>query len=174
MRVLSPNISPVAQSAPRHTGDIVMNVAQLCSRNVITVRKTDEVVTAARLMREHHVGYLVVIEPDFAGSTVRPIGVLTDRDIVVGIVARERDLRSMVVGEVMSENPVVVNQFDPIETAVQEMRRIGVRRMPVVGSLGELVGVLSLDDVLDSLAAELRNLAGAVRNEQRFETALRP
>lgn len=116
----------------------------------------------------------MVIEPDFAASTGRPIGVLTDRDIVVDIVARERELRAMVVGDVMSENPVVVNQLDSIEAAVQEMRRVGVRRMPVVGSLGELVGVLSLDDVLDSLAAELRNLAGAVHNEQRFETALRP
>ena len=125
-------------------------------------------------MREHHVGYVVVIEPDFAGSTVRPIGVLTDRDIVVGIVARERDPRSLVVGDVMTENPVVVGQFDSIATAVQEMRRIGVRRMPVVGSVGELIGVLSLDDVLDALAGQLQNLAGAVRKEQRFESALRP
>jgi CBS domain-containing protein len=151
-----------------------MNVAQLCSRNVISVRKTDEVVAAALLMREHHVGYLVVIEPDFAGSTVRPIGVLTDRDIVVGIIARQRDPRSLVVGDVMTENPVVVDQFDSIATAVQEMRRIGVRRMPVVGSVGELIGVLSLDDVLDALAGQLQNLAGAVRKEQQFESVLRP
>ena len=151
-----------------------MNVAQLCSRNVVSVRKTDEVVAAARLMREHHVGYLVVVEPDFAGSTVRPIGVLTDRDIVVSIVARERDPRSLVVGDVMTENPVVVDQFDSIATAVQEMRRIGVRRMPVVGSVGELIGVLSLDDVLDALAGQLQNLAGAVRKEQQFESVLRP
>ena len=151
-----------------------MNVAQLCRRKVVSVRKTDEVVAAARLMREHHVGYIVVIEPDFAGSTVRPVGVLTDRDIVVGIVAKERDPRSLVVGDVMTENPVVVEESDSIAAAVQEMRRIGVRRMPVVGSLGELVGVLSLDEVLDALAGELQNLAGAVRNEQRFESALRP
>ena len=150
-----------------------MNVADLCSRNVVSVRKTDEVVDAARLMREHHVGYIVVVEPDFAGSTVRPIGVLTDRDIVVGIVARERDPRSLVVGEVMSEKPVVLNKSDSIAAAVREMRRIGVRRMPVVGSLGELIGVLSLDDVLEALAGELQNLAGAVRNEQRIESALR-
>lgn len=151
-----------------------MNVAGLCSRNVISVRRNDKVVDAARLMREHHVGYIVVIEPDFAGSTVRPIGVLTDRDIVVGIVAKERDPRILLVGEVMSENPVVLDRSDSIATAVQEMRRIGVRRMPVVGSLGELIGVLSLDDVLDALAGELQNLAGAVRNEQQLESALRP
>ena len=151
-----------------------MNVAQLCSRNVISVRKIDDVIAAARLMREHHVGYIVVSEPDFAGSTERPIGVLTDRDIVVGIVAKERDPRSLTVGDVMTENPVTLDQFDSIAAAVQEMRRIGVRRMPVVGSLGELIGVLSFDDVLDALAGELQNLAGAVHNEQRIETELRP
>ena len=151
-----------------------MNVADLCSRNVISVRKTDEVIAAARLMREHHVGYLVVIDPDFAGSTVRPIGVLTDRDIVVGIIAKERDPRSLVVGDVMTENPVVLDRLDSITAAVAEMRRIGVRRMPVTGELGQLIGVLSLDDVLDALAGELHNLAGAVRNEQRIENALRP
>ena len=94
-----------------------MNVAQLCSRNVISVRRIDEVVRAARLMREHHVGYIVVTEPDFAGSTERPIGVLTDRDIVVGIIARERDPRSLVVGDVMTENPVVLGASDSIAAA---------------------------------------------------------
>jgi len=151
-----------------------MNVAQLCSRNVVTVRKIDEVVAAARLMRERHVGFLVVTEPDFAGTIERPIGVLTDRDIVVSIIARERDPRSLVVGDVMTENPVVLDRFDSIAAAVAEMRRIGVRRMPVTGELGQLFGVLSLDDVLDALAGELHNLAGAVRNEQRIESEMRP
>jgi CBS domain-containing protein len=151
-----------------------MNVSQLCSRNVVTVRKSDEITVAARLMREKHVGYLVVVEPDFTGATQRPIGVLTDRDIVIGVVAQDLNPRGIRVGDVMTCNPVVVELGDPIAAAVQEMRRIGVRRMPVVGSLGELAGVLSLDEVLDSLSSELQNLAGAVRNERRVETALRP
>jgi len=100
--------------------------------------------------------------------------VLTDRDIVVSIIARERDPRSLVVGDVMTENPVVLDRFDSIAAAVAEMRRIGVRRMPVIGELGQLFGVLSLDDVLDTLAGELHNLAGAVRNEQRIESEMRP
>ena len=150
-----------------------MNVAQLCSRDVVSLRKTDGVITAARLMRERHVGYIVVVEPDFAGSTVRPIGVLTDRDIVVGVIAKEIDPRTLCVEDVMSSNPVVLNQHDSIAAAVAEMRRMGVRRMPVVGELGQLIGVLSLDDVLDTLAVELHNLAGAVRNERRIESELR-
>jgi CBS domain-containing protein len=150
-----------------------MFVSELSRRNVITVRKTDPVIAAARLMRQHHVGYLVVVEPDFTGATQRPVGVLTDRDIVVGVVAQDANLDALTVGDVMTPDPVVVLQTDPVAVALQEMRRIGVRRVPVVGSVGELCGVLSLDDVLDLLAGELKNLAGAVRNEQRFEGELR-
>jgi CBS domain-containing protein len=151
----------------------MMDVAQLLSRDAVTVRESDEVAAAARVMRERHVGYLVVVEPDFAGSTVRPIGVLTDRDIVVGVVAQDVNPRSMLVRDVMTRNPVVLNAADQISTALQEMRRIGVRRMPVVGKVGELLGVLSIDNVLDALSAELGNLAGAIRNELLVEKALR-
>lgn len=151
-----------------------MHVGQLCKRNAITVSPFAEITTAAQLMREQHVGYLVVVEPDFAGATARPVGVVTDRDIVVGIVARGVDPRAVVVRDVMSANPVTIATTDPVEKAALEMRRIGVRRLPVVGSLGELVGVLSLDDVLDAVSAELQNVAGAIRNEQSFETSLRP
>jgi CBS domain-containing protein len=151
----------------------MMDVAQLFSRDSVTVRESDEVTEAARLMRERHVGFLVVVEPDFAGSTVRPVGVLTDRDIVISVVAREVNPRTVLVRDIMTPNPIVLNVADPLPTALQEMRRIGVRRMPVVGKLGELMGVLSIDDVLDALSAELGNLAGAIRNEQRVEKSLR-
>src|SRR5512147_2848625 len=100
-----------------------MNVGQLCNRNVITVRKTDEIPVAARLMREKHVGYLVVADPDVSGPTQRPIGVLTDRDIVVGVVAQDVNPRSLTVGDVMTRNPVVIELNDTIAAAVQEMRR---------------------------------------------------
>jgi len=102
------------------------------------------------------------------------VGVLTDRDIVVTVVARETDPRSLRVGDVMTRQPVVAAEDDSITTALQEMRRIGVRRLPVVGRRGQLVGVLSLDDVLDGLAAELQNVAGSIRREQQVESALRP
>lgn len=150
-----------------------MYVAQLCSRNVVTIVPSDEVVTAAQRMREHHVGYLVVVESDPGASLVSPVGVLTDRDIVVGVVARGVDPARLRVGEVMTAKPVVVSELSSVENAVREMRRIGVRRVPVVGSQGELKGVLSLDDVLDATTSELRDLAMAVRNEQRIESELR-
>jgi CBS domain-containing protein len=151
-----------------------MNVGKTCRQTVVTVRPFDELTAAARLMRENHIGYLVVVEPDPGGTTVKPVGVLTDRDIVVAVVARETDPRSLRVGDVMTRQPVVAAEGDSIATALQEMRRIGVRRLPVVGQRGQLVGVLSLDDVLDGLAADLQSVAGSIRREQQIESALRP
>jgi len=149
-----------------------MYVSQLCNSNVATVRPADEITAAAKLMRERHVGYLVVVEADTSGTRV-PIGVLTDRDIVVSIVARNADPTVFTVGDVMTANPVTVYELDAIEKAMQEMRRVGVRRLPVVGKIGELKGVLSLDDVLNAISGELRDVAGAIRTEQRIESALR-
>jgi CBS domain-containing protein len=151
-----------------------MNVADLCKHNVATICARDDLVAAAELMRERHVGYLVVVEPDSADNSQRPVGVLTDRDIVVTVVARQTDPRTLRVGDVMTEKPMVAAESDSIDKALAVMRRIGVRRLPVVGSRGQLVGVLSLDDVIESIAGELGDLAGSIRNEQRIEGALRP
>src|SRR5688572_5361712 len=88
---VTPRMSPAAAFAIVDPPIMTRNrmfVSQVCKRNVIAVRKHDEVTEAARLMRDRHVGYVVVVEPDFAGSTERPVGVLTDRDIVVGLVAQ--------------------------------------------------------------------------------------
>jgi CBS domain-containing protein len=151
-----------------------MYVGQICNRDAITITARAHVLAAAQLMREQHVGYLVVVEPDEAGSIRRPVGVLTDRDIVVGIVARGEDPRVATVRDVMSPDPVTVATTASVSAAAQEMRRMGVRRLPVVGTLGELQGVLSLDDVFDAVTVELRDLAGAIRNEQKFESELFP
>lgn len=151
-----------------------MNVAKLCRRKVITIRPTDELTAAAELMRQEHIGYLIVVESEVAGGPLRPVGVLTDRDIVISVIARQIDPRSLRVGDVMTPQPVVVGETESVEKALESMRRMGVRRVPVVGSRGELVGVLSLDDVIDALAGELANVAGSIRNQQRIETALRP
>ena len=151
-----------------------MNIGNICHRNPVTVRRFDELGKAAQLMREKHVGYLVVVEPDEADGSQRPVGVLTDRDIVITVVARETDPRSLRVGDMMTQQPVTVSASESIERALREMRRIGVRRLPTVGQRGELVGIVSLDDMLDVLAGELQNIAGSIRNEQVIEGTLRP
>ena len=151
-----------------------MNIGQLCIRNPITVRRSDELVKAAQLMREKHIGYLVVVDPEVADQSLRPVGVVTDRDIVISVIARETDPRTLRVGDVMTQSPVTVGATEPVDRALREMRRIGSRRMPVVGQRGELIGVLSLDDVLEVLAGELENVAGSILNERVIEASLRP
>ncbi len=152
-----------------------MSIRSICKRPVVTVTAQTDVVSAARLMREKHVGFLVVIEPDPENVTYgRPLGVLTDRDIVVTVVAREVDPRTLTVADLMNRSPATVGEEDSVSQALRVMRRMGVRRLPVVGSRGMLTGVLSLDDLLDAVAGEVGELSGAVHNEQRIEDVIRP
>jgi len=150
-----------------------MNVGDICIRDVVTVREPDELTAAARLMSERHVGYLVVVGPKVGESGFVPIGVLTDRDIVVGVVAQATDPRALRVGDLMTRQPVVIDESATLNKALQEMRRVGVRRIPVVGRGGLLVGILSLDDVMGALSEELLDVAASIRNEVRIEKALR-
>jgi len=138
------------------------------------VERGEELIKAAQLMREKHIGYLVVVASDAADGLQRPVGVLTDRDIVVTVVAREIDPRTLRVGDVMTQSPSTAVDSDPLEKSLREMRRMGVRRLPVVGRRGELMGVLSLDDVIEALSNELQNVAGSIRNERVIEGAVRP
>jgi len=151
-----------------------MNVDEICQKNVVTIGQTEGVTAAVKLMREKHIGYLIVVESEAQAPQPVPIGVLTDRDVVVTVLARTADARELTVGDVMTRKPVVVRDTDSIKVALQEMRRIGVRRLPVVNDDGRLTGVLSLDDLLDSFATQLTDAAQAIRRGQDVEFALRP
>jgi CBS domain-containing protein len=151
-----------------------MNVAALCRKSVETVRENDDLALAAKMMREKHIGYLIVVRPRVGDGCLLPVGVLTDRDLVVKVLAPRIDPGTLRVGDVMTQEPVVAKDSDEMKDALLTMRRIGVRRLPVTGSAGQLVGVLSLDDVLDTLAEDLGNVAGSIRREQRLEAALLP
>ncbi len=151
-----------------------MIVRTVCKRAVVTVTPRTDVIAAAKLMRERHVGFLVVVEPEPLATYGRPVGVLTDRDIVVSVVAQEADARTLTVADLMNRGPATVEEAESVEQALRTMRRMGVRRLPVVGARGMLTGVLSLDDVLDVIAGEVGDLSGAVSNEQRIEGVLRP
>lgn len=150
-----------------------MEIAKLCRRNVITVREEDELIKAAEIMRTRHLGYLVVVRSGVADSAPEPAGVLTDRDIVIKVVSAQADPRALTVGDVMTREPVVMAETESINTALGETRRIGVRRLPVFGNRGQLVGVLSIDDVVSALADQLGAIAGSIRNERRIEAGLR-
>ena len=149
-----------------------MNAGSVCKRGVITVAPTDDLIAAAHLMREKHVGYLIVSDGLPARSR-RVVGVLTDRDIVVAVLAQEVDAHALKVGDVMTRNPLLIEEGQSIESVLCHMREAGVRRVPVVDRSGALTGVLSIDDVLEMLAEQLINIAGSIRNEQRMERVVR-
>jgi len=149
-----------------------MNVDLVFNPNVATVAAKTDVADAAKLMRDQHVGDLIVTEPR-GGQTV-PIGILTDRDIVVGVIAKRVEPGSVTVGDVMTRKVLTVREDASLEFALREMRRHGVRRAPVVRANGGLVGVIAFDDIIQHLAVQLGRLADLIRLEQDAETKARP
>ena len=151
-----------------------MNAGSVCKRGVVTVAPTDDLIAAAHVMREKHVGYLIVSErSEREENSKRIVGVLTDRDIVVAVLAQEVDARALKVGDVMTRDPLLIEEGQSIEAVLRHMREAGVRRVPVVDRSGGLSGVLSIDDVLERIAERLIDIAGSIRNEQRMERAVR-
>jgi len=148
-----------------------MPISEICNREVITVQHNDTALEAARLMRQHHVGDVVVVVED---SGVRvPVGVITDRDLVVEIMAPELDQRVITVGDIMAPGLVTVKENTGVFEAIRHMRAKGVRRLPVVNDSGGLVGILTLDDLLELLSEELLALARLVKHERKKETTNR-
>jgi CBS domain-containing protein len=145
-----------------------MTVGEFCTREVIIIRKDGTVIEAARLMRDHHVGDLVVVE-EREGQRI-PIGILTDRDIVVEVVAKEAIyLPSLVVGDVMSMELMTVAEHESLADALKRMCSRGVRRIPVVNKDGALEGILSLDDMLEQLCEELTDITRLIAWQQKRE-----
>jgi CBS domain-containing protein len=151
-----------------------MQVGTLCQRLVFTICQSDEISRAAQVMREKHVGYLVVVEPNPVRGIPRPVGVLTDRDIVVGVVACDVDPKTVRVGDIMTPDPVLAVEWESMEAALQKMRQFGVRRLPVVNGYRELVGVLAIDDVLKVIAGDAQDVVSAIRSGRRMEGESRP
>jgi CBS domain-containing protein len=140
-----------------------MNVYDLCQKHVVTVRKHEELATAARMMRERNVGCLVVVESAGAIGGERPIGMLTDRDIVTNVITRESDPHSVSVDDVMTRQPLTVATNVSVDDALQRMRNGSVRRAPVVDDRGRLRGILSLDDIFEHMAQRLPFAATPIR-----------
>lgn len=148
-----------------------MPVSELCNREVVIVQADDTVLEAAQLMRQHHVGDVLVVE-DREGIRV-PVGIVTDRDLVVGIIAPALDPAALTVSDIMLSELATIKEHAGLFEAIGYMRAKGVRRLPVVAHDGGLIGILTLDDLLELLAEELAALAGLVKHEQQKETMSR-
>lgn len=149
-----------------------MSVGEICNRDVIVIGSRDTVQEAARRMREHHVGALVVTE-ERAGVAV-PIGLVTDRDLVVEVLAEDVDPDTVVVGDIMSRELLTAREADGIWETVQRMRNKGVRRVPVLSPHGGLAGIVAMDDLVELFTEELVQLSKLVVREQAREIRARP
>jgi CBS domain-containing protein len=148
-----------------------MPIGEICTREVVIVKRNETVLEAAKLMRQHHVGDVVVIE-ERDGVRV-PVGIVTDRDLVVEIMAPELDPAALTVGDIMEQELVTVKESMGLFEAIQYMRSKTVRRLPIVDENGALIGILALDDLLELLSEELLAIAKLVRYQRRKETRQR-
>lgn len=148
-----------------------MPISEICNREVIVVQRETTVHEAAKLMRQHHVGSVVVVD-ESKGMRV-PVGIVTDRDLVVEIMAPDLVQMVITVGDIMPPKLAMVKDSMGIYESIQYMRAEGVRRLPVVDGKGALIGILALDDLLELLAEELLELSRLVRHEQKKEAVTR-
>jgi len=149
-----------------------MKVGEICNREVTFAEENERVSEAARLMREHHVGSLIVVAKGDARGIV-PVGVLTDRDIVVEVLTAGLDYRTVTVGEIMSRDLISVREEDDILDAFKTMRRRGIRRLPVLTRSGTLAGIVTIDDLLELVAEQFDDLVNAIGSEQSREARVR-
>jgi CBS domain-containing protein len=131
-------------------------LGKICTKPAVTASAQMTVEEAARAMRSKNVGALVVVN---AG---RPIGMLTDRDVAVEVVAKGMDPDAVRVGDVMHRKPATIQQDLGVFDAARAFAKTGVRRLPVVTKGGMLVGVIAMDDLIMLLGNELGHLAGAL------------
>ncbi|HRQ05766.1 MAG TPA: CBS domain-containing protein [Nitrosomonas halophila] len=148
-----------------------MAIGEICKREVVIIKPKETVLEAAKLMRQYHVGNVLVVSEDDSHRV--PVGIVTDRDLVVEIIAPELDPSTITVGDIMAPDLVTIQENAGIFEALQFMRAKGVRRLPVVDKDGKLAGIVTLDDLLALLSEELDALSKLIALEQRKESNTR-
>lgn len=148
-----------------------MRIGDISTGDPICCTRDETVQAAAMLMRRHHVGDLVVIESDGGGNV--PLGILTDRDIVLSVVAPGLDPASLLAGDVMSDDLLTAGESDDVYATIEHMRLRGIRRVPVVDASGKLTGIVSADDLLAFLAEEMSELSRIGAWQQSHERRVR-
>ena len=144
-----------------------MKTGDVCNRAVVSIRSNANLSEASRLMREAHVGSVIVVDE---ASPRRAVGIVTDRDIVVEAVAAGIDPATLTVGEIMGSGLVVARENDDALVSLKARRRRGVRRLPVVDEGGALCGIVSLDDLLEAGSVALNDVVQAIASERALES----
>jgi CBS domain-containing protein len=151
--------------------EATMPIGEICSRNVVCAKRDTVVKAAAQLMREHHVGSVVVVE-EMVEKRI-PTGIVTDRDIAVAVVALGLDPEVIQIGDIAAGDLVTVREDWDLSEVVELMQIRSLRRMVVTDADGHLAGIVTADDVLSVLAEEMSELASMVGGERKREEALR-
>lgn len=141
-----------------------MLVGEACVRDVVVCSRTTTIEEVAQLMLRYNVGDVLVVD-ESSGKRV-PVGIVTDRDIVVGVTAEKLDPALTTAGDVIKKPVITVREDHGVFETIRYMRMQAIRRMPVVDREGALVGILSLDDVIQLLAEEMTELSRLVSKEQ--------
>lgn len=147
-------------------------VGEICNRNVVTATAETTVAAAARLMRQYHVGSIVIVDEVESGGRL-PVGIVTDRDLVVEVLAPDLDPKAITVGDIALDPLVTARESEGLLEAMEIMRHKGVRRLPIVNTEGYLVGIVSIDDLLQLLSEQVTELAKVVAREQAREARAR-
>jgi signal-transduction protein with cAMP-binding, CBS, and nucleotidyltransferase domain len=140
-----------------------MTAGQICSRVVATATPDEAVRVAAQRMAQHDLGTLVVVS---RSDPAQPVGIVTDRDLAMRCVAGTIDPDDAQVSQVMTQPADTIDEFATIDAALTRMADRGIRRLIVTGDGHALVGLLSLDDVLDLLGHELRPITRLLDKQQ--------
>jgi len=148
-----------------------MNVGKICNRKVVSADVETSLTDAAKLMRQFHVGTIIVTREETGGA--KPVGIITDRDMVVEVLAEEIEPQRLALEDAMTRQPLIAMEDDDSFEVLERMREKGVRRIPVVNGQGYLVGVLASDDILRMIFHELGNLVSLVKKEYEAEQKLR-
>lgn len=148
-----------------------MQIGELCSRKVVAAEETATPAQMARLMREHHAGCVVITRND--ASVRKPVGIITDRDIVIELIAKDAPMESCTARDIMTLELVTAKESDDVGDVFQSMRQHGVRRIPVVDDRGALVGIVSADDLVDYIREQIGDLVSLIGREQRKEKVTR-
>jgi CBS domain-containing protein len=148
-----------------------MYISEICTRDVVTCARSAGVQGLAQLMRDRHVGDVVVVDRGELGAV--PVGIVTDRDIVVEAVAASLDPRTLTAGEIMTRELVTTAEDDDTSWSLKVMRDRGVRRLPVLDAGGEVVGIVALDDLLEFAAGALSDVVQALGTERVVEARRR-
>jgi len=139
-----------------------MTIGKHCKHDVVTAPRDTSVYKAAQLMKQHNIGNIVVIDKS---DGITPIGILTDRDVAIKIVADEIDPRQLTIGDAMSQDLLILREHQDIQEAIDMMCAKKVRRAPIADQQNKIIGIVTIDDLILLFADEFASVAKLIRQQ---------